>query len=56
MAKCQTIVSGIVKTDEEKAADEEEVKAHVPTNVDHLVDASGVPDFWAKAIKNHAML
>ena len=56
MTKCQTIVSGIVKTDEEKAADEEEAKAHVPTNVDHLADVQGVPDFWAKAIKNHAML
>ena len=56
MAKCQTIVSGIVKTDEEKAADEEEAKAHVPTNVEHLTDVQGVPDFWAKAIKNHAML
>lgn len=56
MTKCETIVAGIVKTEEEKAADEEEAKAHVPTDVTHLVDKPGVPDFWAKAIKNHAML
>ena len=56
MTKCETIVAGIVKTEEEKAADEEETKAHVPTDVTHLVDKPGVPDFWAKAIKNHAML
>ena len=33
MAKCETIVAGIVKSEEEKAADEEENKAHVPTDV-----------------------
>ena len=41
---------------EEKAADDEENKAHVPTDVEHLKDKLGVPDFWSKAIKNHAML
>jgi len=56
MAKCETVVAGIVKTEEEKAEDEEEAKAHEPTDVSHLVDKQGVPDFWAKAIKNHAML
>lgn len=56
MTKCETIVAGIVKSEEEKAADEEEAKAHVPTDVTHLVDKPGVPDYWAKAIKNHAML
>jgi len=56
MAKCETTVAGIVKTEEEKAADEEEAKSHTPTDVTHLKDTPGVPDFWAKAIKNHAML
>ena len=53
---CETTVAGIVKSEEEKAADEEETKAHVPTDVTHLKDTPGVPDFWSKAIKNHAML
>ena len=55
-AKLETAVAGIFKSEEEKAADAEEAKAHKPTNVDHLKDKPGVPDFWAKAIKNHAML
>ena len=56
MTKLQTSVSGIVKTEEEKAADDEEEKSHTPTDVNYLKAAPGVPDFWAKAIKNHAML
>ena len=54
--KLETAVAGIIKTDEEKEADEEEDKLHEPTNVEHLKEKPGVPDFWAKAIKNHAML
>ena len=54
--KLETAIAGIVKTDEEKEVEAEEEKAHVPTNVDHLKDKPGVPDFWAKALKNHAML
>uniref|UniRef100_A0A7S3I5S4 Nucleosome assembly protein n=1 Tax=Favella ehrenbergii TaxID=182087 RepID=A0A7S3I5S4_9SPIT len=55
-AKLETAVAGIVKTDDEKEADAEEEKAHEPTNVEHLKEKPGVPDFWSKAIKNHAML
>lgn len=54
--KLEAAVAGIVKTEEEKEAEAEEAKAHTPTDVSHLADAPGVPDFWAKAIKNHAML
>lgn len=54
--KLEQAVAGIVKTEEEKAAEEEENKEHVATNVDHLKAAPGVKDFWSKAIKNHAML
>jgi len=56
MTTLETTVAGIVKTDVEKAADAEEEKAHVPTNVDHLKAKHGVPDYWARALKNHAML
>ena len=56
MAKLETAVSGIVKTYEELTADAEESKSHIPTNVDHLKDKIGVPDFWSNAIVNHAML
>ena len=55
-AKLETAVAGIVRSEEEKKAEEEEAKNHTPTNVDHLKDKPGVPDFWSKAIKNHAML
>ena len=55
-AKLETNVAGIVKTDEEKEQDAEEEKAREKTNVDHLKSKPGVPDFWAKAIQNHAML
>merc|ERR1719162_91169 len=34
--KVSTIVAGIVKSQKEKDADEDELKDHVPTNVDHL--------------------
>lgn len=54
--KLETEVAGIVKTDDEKEAAEEEEKAHTPTDVGHLADKPGVPDFWSVAIKNHAML
>lgn len=55
-AKLETEVAGIVKTEDEKEADAEEEKAHTPTDVTHLADKPGVPDFWKVAIKNHAML
>ena len=44
--KCETAVSGIVKSEEEKKADEEEAKAHTPTDVTELINKVGVPDFW----------
>jgi len=56
MTSLEASVSGIVKSEEEKQADEEEEKAHTPTDVTHLKAAPGIPDYWAKAIKNHAML
>ena len=51
-----TIVAGIVKSQKEKDADEEEQKDHVPTNVDHLKEVQGVPDFWSKAVLNHQIM
>ena len=51
-----TIVAGIQKTKQEKEADEEEAKEHKPTDVSHLKDVQGVPDFWATAIKNNQMM
>jgi len=51
-----TIVAGIVKSQKEKDADEDEQKDHVPTNVDHLKEVQGVPDFWSKAVKNHQIM
>jgi malate synthase len=44
----ETIVAGIVKLDDKE--NEEEEKPHVPTDVTHLKDKVGIPDFWAKAI------
>lgn len=55
-AKLETDVAGIVKTDDEKEADAEEEKSHTPTDVSHLVNKTGIPDFWRVAIENHAML
>ena len=52
----ETIISGIQKTDDEKAEDEEDEKEHEPVNVDHLKEVAGVPDFWQKAIEGHPML
>ena len=46
----------VIETGYKEDMNEEEAKAHEPTDVSHLVDKQGVPDFWAKAIKNHAML
>lgn len=54
--ECETIVAGIVKTPKQKAADEEEAKDHKPTEVDHLKDKTGIPDFWCTAIKNNVMM
>lgn len=36
IVKLETIVAGIVKTDEEKKADEEAAEKHTPTDVSHL--------------------
>jgi len=52
----EEIVSGIVKSEKDKAEDEEETKSHVPTDVNHLKNVVGVPDFWATAIKNNQMM
>ena len=48
-----TIVAGITKSAKDKERDEEEAKDHVATNVDHLKEVQGVPDFWSTAIKNN---
>ena len=48
-----TIVAGIVKSPKEKEADEEEAKEHKPTDVSHLKEVAGIPDFWSVAIKNN---
>ena len=52
----EEIVTGIVKSEKDKAEDEEEAKNHVPTDVNHLKNVVGVPDFWATAIKNNQMM
>ena len=52
----EDIVSGIVKSDKDKAQDEEEAKEHTATDVSHLKDVAGVPDFWLTAIKNNQMM
>ena len=52
----EDIVSGIVKSDKDKAQDEEEAKEHTATDVNHLKDVAGVPDFWLTAIKNNQMM
>ena len=54
--KLETIVAGIVKTDEEKEEDAEEAKEHKPVDVSHLKEVAGVPDFWEKAIKGNQMI
>lgn len=52
------IVDGIQskKSEEDKEEDAEEEEKHEPTNVSHLEDKAGVPDFWYKAIEGHPML
>jgi nucleosome assembly protein 1-like 1 len=52
----EEIVVGVVKSDKDKAEDEEEAKSHVPTDVTHLKGVAGIPDFWATAIKNNQMM
>lgn len=49
----KTIVAGIVKTPEESQEPEPE---HTATNVDHLKEVQGVPDFWKVAVENNTML
>ena len=52
------IVDGIQakKSEEDKEEDAEEAEKHEKTDVSHLKDKQGVPDFWAKAIEGHPML
>ncbi len=52
----EEIVVGVVKSEKDKAEDEEEAKTHVPTDVTHLKGVAGIPDFWATAIKNNQMM
>jgi len=51
-----TIVAGIVKTQKEKDADEDEAKDHKPTDTAHLKEVAGVPDFWHVAVLNNPMM
>jgi len=48
-----TIVAGIVKTQKEKDEDAEDAAHHQPTDVQHLKDVTGIPDFWSVAVKNN---
>jgi nucleosome assembly protein 1-like 1 len=52
----EEIVTGVVKSEKDKAEDEEELKTHVPTDVTHLKTVAGIPDFWEKAIRNNQMM
>ena len=52
----EEIVVGVVKSEKDKAEDEEEAKTHTPTDVTHLKGVAGIPDFWATAIKNNQMM
>jgi len=54
--KLETIVAGIVKTDEEKEQDDEDKKEHTPVDVTYLKEVQGVPDFWEKAIRGNQMV
>lgn len=51
-----TIVAGIVKTQKEKDEDAEDAAQHQPTDVQHLKDVTGIPDFWSVAVKNNQMM
>lgn len=46
----------MIKSEKEKAQDEEETKEHKPTDVSHLKDVIGVPDFWSTAVMNNQMM
>jgi len=48
----ETIVAGIVKSDKDDEDDDPE-KPHVATDVSHLKDVVGVPDFWCRAVKQN---
>jgi len=50
----ETIVAGIIKAPEDDKKDEEE--KHTPTDVSHLKDVKGVPDFWSVAVQNNMLL
>lgn len=54
--KLESIVSGIVKSEEEAAADKAEEESKEPINVDHLKEVQGIPDFWEKSIRNNKMI
>ena len=38
------------------AKDKEEAESHKPTDVAHLADKKGVPDFWKKVVTQHFVL
>ena len=38
------------------AKDKEEAESHKPTDVTHLADKKGVPDFWKKVVTQHFVL
>ena len=40
----------------DKFDDEDDEEPHVPTNVDHLKEQKGIPDFWSKAIQNNQIM
>lgn len=54
-AKLETIVAGVSKTAQQKEEDDEFDKNHKPTDVTHLKEVDGVPDFWYTSMKNNAM-
>ena len=54
--KLEVIVGGIVKSKQEIEDDEADQKEHEPTNVDHLKEVDGIPDFWTRCFKNNKML
>jgi nucleosome assembly protein 1-like 1 len=54
--KVGTIVAGIVKSEKDKEDDAIEAGEHKPTDVAHLKEVEGVPDFWTVAVKNNQMM
>ena len=46
----------IEKTEEEKALAEEVEAEREPVDVSHLQSIRGIPDYWVRSIRSHAML